>query len=212
VTLIPNGVDPKVFSGNGDGKQIRNRWDLDGQFVATYAGALGMANDIPTILNAADRLREKSNITFLIVGDGKERPNLEAMVHDRRLNNVRFTGSVPKSDMPQILAASDACIATLMNIPMFKTTYPNKVFDYMAAGKPTILGIDGVIREVIEAARGGIYVPPGDAGALAAAVRDLERNRDKATKMGRSAREFVISNFNRAQHAKDFMELLRTFQ
>jgi len=57
--------------------------------------------------------------------------------------------------MPQFLATADVCIAILKPIPMFTTTYPNKVFDYMAAGRPTVLAIDGVIREVIEAAQGG---------------------------------------------------------
>ena len=87
-----------------------------------------------------------------------------------KLTNVVFAGSRPKTNIPMILAASDACLAILMDIPMFRTTYPNKVFDYMAAEKPTILAIDGVIREVVEAAGGGLFVPPGDDEALAAAV------------------------------------------
>jgi hypothetical protein len=58
--------------------------------------------------------------------------------------------------MSGFLAASDACMATLKNIPMFKTTYPNKVFDYMAAGRPTILAIDGVIREVMPRLKGKV--------------------------------------------------------
>ncbi len=110
--------------------------------------------------------------------------------------------------MKEYLAASDACLATLQNIPMFKTTYPNKVFDYMAAGRPTILGIDGVIREVIEDAGGGIFVNPGDPEALANAVLRLARNPEVAQSMGAAARKYVVAHFNRETQAKEFVELI----
>jgi lipopolysaccharide/colanic/teichoic acid biosynthesis glycosyltransferase len=110
--------------------------------------------------------------------------------------------------MPGILAASDACVAILKDIPMFRTTYPNKVFDYMAAGRPTILAIDGVIREVIEAANGGIFVPPGDDAALAEAVRRLANNRSEARKMGMAARVHVSKHFDRSDQSVTFLELV----
>jgi glycosyltransferase involved in cell wall biosynthesis len=92
---------------------------------------------------------------------------------------------------------------------MFRTTYPNKVFDYMAAGRPTILAIDGVIREVVEAAKGGVFVPPGDDAALANAVYSLSQDRQRAEAMGRAARAYVVEHFNRHQHAALFLELVQ---
>lgn len=209
VSLIPNGVDPDMFDPAADGMHIRDEFGLDGKFVVSYAGALGMANDIPTILRAAARLRDQADITFLIVGDGKERKNLEALAHELKLSNVIFAGSRPKSQMGDVLAASDACIATLKNIPMFRTTYPNKVFDYMAAGRPTIMGIDGVIRDVIEAGNGGVFVTPGDEVALAEAVHRLSCDRVETQKMGASARAYVVENFNRHDQARKFVELVQ---
>jgi glycosyltransferase involved in cell wall biosynthesis len=111
--------------------------------------------------------------------------------------------------MPEILAASNACIATLKNIPMFQTTYPNKIFDYMAAGRPTILAIDGVIRQVVEAAGGGVFVPPGDDAALAEAVLSLSHDRQRAVAMGQAARAYVVENFDRHQQAAQFLELVQ---
>ena len=130
ISLIPNGVDPTMFDPDADSQPLRERFNLGKQFVVTYAGALGMANDISTILRAALHLRESEDIHFLLVGDGKERPNLEASAQAHNLSNISFVGAVPKTEMPEVLAASDVCVATLMNIPMFRTTYPNKVFDY----------------------------------------------------------------------------------
>ena len=111
--------------------------------------------------------------------------------------------------MPAILAESDVCLAVLRDIPMFRTTYPNKVFDYMAAARPVILAIDGVIRQVVEAADGGIPVPPGNPKAMADAVKTLYSNQPRSQEMGRTAREYVIKFFDRNQQAQQFGELIR---
>jgi glycosyltransferase involved in cell wall biosynthesis len=201
-----------MFDPDADGKRIREQWGLNGQFVVIYAGALGLANDIPTVLRAAASLKERTDVRFVLVGDGKERRNLEVWAKEHQLTNVLFAGSHPKSEMSDILAASDVCLATLKNISMFRTTYPNKVFDYMAAGRPTILGIDGVIRQVVETAQGGVFVPPGDSAALADAVRQLAENRSLAQEMGQAARTYVVEHFNRSKQAHDFVALIERLQ
>jgi glycosyltransferase involved in cell wall biosynthesis len=208
IKLISNGVDPDMFDVNGSGKLIREQLGLNGQFIVSYTGALGLANDIPTILRAAEQLRNDRKIHFLLVGDGKERANLEELAATMNLPNVTFTGARAKLEMPQILAASDACVATLKNIPMFSTTYPNKVFDYMAASRPTILAIDGVIRTVVEDAKGGIAVPPGDHEAIAAAVLSLRNNPAARERMGKAARAYVVDHFNRHKQAAEFADVI----
>jgi lipopolysaccharide/colanic/teichoic acid biosynthesis glycosyltransferase len=210
ISLVANGVDPAMFDPAANGQAIRDEFNLGGRFVATYAGALGLANDVGTILRAAAKLQDDPDIRVLVVGDGKDRAQLERQASEERLTNAIFAGGRPKCDMPAVLAASDVCLATLQDIPMFRTTYPNKVFDYMAAGRPTVLAIDGVIREVIETARSGIYVQPGDAEALAAAVRRLKSDPAKAREMGRRAREHVVRHFNRHDQAQQFVELLES--
>jgi glycosyltransferase involved in cell wall biosynthesis len=208
VSLVANGVDPTLFDPAAEGRTVREEFRLEGKFVVVYAGALGMANDIGTILDAADLVRDQEEIHFLLAGDGKERPNLEARTAQLRLSNVRFTGALPKSRMSEVLAAADVCVATLKNIPMFTTTYPNKVFDYMAAGRPTVLGIDGVIRQVVEAAEGGIFSPPGDSQSLAAAIRMLHADRPVARQMGLRARQYVERHFHRHRQADQFTKLV----
>jgi glycosyltransferase involved in cell wall biosynthesis len=209
ISLIPNGADLDLFDPQASGQEVREQWGLDDKFVVTYVGAMGLANDIDTILRAAQRLIEQSNIHFLLVGDGKERSHLEALADQLSLTNVTFTGAVHKSQVPSVLAGSDVCAATLKDIPMFRTTYPNKVFDYMAAGRPTVLAIDGVIREVVEAAGGGIFVAPGDDADLAQAVLSLEQNRQLAQNMGQAARAYVAAHFDRQGHAAQFAELVQ---
>jgi glycosyltransferase involved in cell wall biosynthesis len=208
VSLIANGVDPALFDPDARGIAVREQFHLQDKFVVLYAGAIGLANDIGTVLDAADLLHALPEIHFLLAGDGKERPNMEAQALQRGLSNVTFSGPLPKSRMPEVVAAADACLAILRNIPMFTTTYPNKVFDYMAAGRPTLLCIDGVIREVIEAADGGIFSQPGDPQSLAAVVRKLYANRNSARQMGLRARQYVEQHFHRDRQAAHFGELV----
>ena len=167
ITFIPYGTDVDMFNPEVEGASFRQRFDLQGKFTVLYAGALGQANDIYTLLRAANRLKIEKHIRILLLGDGKERKNLEIEAARLGLENVIFAGTVPKKEMPLAVAAADVCLAILQDVPMFRTTYPNKVFDYMAAGKATILAIDGVIREVMEQSGGGVYVPPGDDARLA---------------------------------------------
>lgn len=209
ITLIPNGVDPGMFDPHARGARVRQQWQLDGKFVVTYSGAIGLANDIPTILRVADRTRNEPTVHFLLVGDGKERSEMESLALNLNLNNVTFTGARPKNEMGEILAASDVCLATLRAIRMFKMTFPNKVFDYMAAARPTVLAIEGVIRDVIVAANGGICVTPESDNDMAAAILRLQANPQLARAMGESAREYVIKHFNRINQAEDFHVLLQ---
>ena len=208
ISFVANGVETDMFDPEAEGEHIRAQYNLTNKFVITYAGAHGPANDLDTVLRAAGRLREEQNIHFLLVGDGKDRAALVAKAEQMSLMNVTFTGALPKSQMPSVLAASDACLAILMNIPMFTTTYPNKVFDYMASGRPTLLMIDGVIRETIETAHAGVFVPPGDDALLAVEAKHLSQDRDLCRSMGYSARSYVAEHFNREQQADLFREVL----
>jgi glycosyltransferase involved in cell wall biosynthesis len=209
VTVVPNGVETAMFDPDADGAAVRRDFDLDGCFVVLYAGAHGLANDLGVVMRAADRLRDRPEFTFVLVGDGAEKPSLVRQSEELGLTNVRFVSVQPKSRIPEFLAAADAGLAILMDIPMFRTTYPNKVFDYMAAGRPTILAIDGAIRKVVEAAGGGLFVRPGDPLALAEAVQLLAADRQRCRRLGQSARAYVEAHFERVQQAEKLESLLQ---
>lgn len=210
ISLIPNGVDPGMFNGHSSPEKIREEFGLDDKFVVSYTGAIGPANDIATIVRAADLLKDRQDVHFLIVGGGKALAEVQQMVSDKSLSNISIAGVRQKSEIPNILAGSDACVATLLNIPMFAMTYPNKIFDYMAASKPIVLGIDGVIRKVMEDGKGGIFVEPGNEHELADAVAWMAENREAAKQMGVDGRNYVTQQFNREAHAREFCELLES--
>lgn len=210
VTLIPNGADAGMFDPDSSGQAFRRDHALEGKFVVLYAGAHGLSNDLGVVLDAAGRLRAHSSVAIVLLGDGKEKPALMAKAAEQNLENVHFLPPIPKTEMPRALAAADACIAILKPIPLYGTVYPNKVFDYMAAGRPVILAIDGVIREVVEGASAGIYVPPGEPEALARAVEQLLEDPARAERMGRAGRELVLRRFDRRTLGEDLEALARS--
>ena len=212
VAMVPNGSDTAMFDPLADGRPFRQAHGLGNQFIALYAGAHGLSNDLGVVLEAAARLADQPEIAIVLVGAGKEKPALVARAQAMGLANIHFLEPLPKTEMPEALAAADACIAILKPIQMYRTVYPNKVFDYMAAGRPVVLAIDGVIRDVVEQAGAGIAVPPGDALALAEAIRSLAADPQKGRQMGMAGRRCVEERFDRALLAGKLVEIMQSLQ
>ncbi len=208
VVLVPNGSDTAMFDPADSGEDFRKQHGLVGLFTAMYAGAHGMSNDLEVLLDAAHRLHDRKDIAILLLGDGKEKPSLQRRASELGLDNVCFIAPLPKNKMPGALAAADACIAILKAVELYKTVYPNKVFDYMAAGRAVILAIDGVIRQVVEEAGAGVAVPPGDPAALAQAISRLADEPQVRSEMGVRGRAYIEANFDRDSLADRMVSLM----
>jgi len=208
VFVVPNGVDVAMFDQTIDRDGFRSEHHLQDKFVLIYAGAHGVSNDLGTILDAAEILKDAPSICFVLLGDGKEKDALQERARQLSLNNVLFLPPVPKNEIPGALAGADACVAILKPIEAYKTTYPNKVFDYMAAGKPVLLMIDGVIRDVVEEADAGIFVEPGDAEGLAVAVQELEADPALRDRLGGAGKRCVEERFDRVYLAGEMERVM----
>lgn len=208
ITFIPYGTDIDMFNPSVDGLSVREKLGLNDTFLVLYAGAMGQAHDLYTVLRAARRLSDELKIRFVFFGDGKERPNLQLEARRLNLENVIFAGVCPKKEMPSVVASADVCLAILQNVPMFRTTYPNKVFDYMAAGRATVLAIDGVIRDVIESSGGGVFVEPGNDELLAKTILELSKDPQRVKQMGENARAYLVKNLDRRDKMRATLQLL----
>ena len=208
VTYIPYGTDIDMFNPDVDGSFIRKKMGLEDKFVVLYAGALGQANDIDTILRAAERLNNEDKIRIVLFGDGKERTRLESESARMKLTNLIFAGVCPKKEMPLVISSADVCLAILQDVPMFRTTYPNKVFDYMASARGTVLVIDGVIRDVIESSDGGVFVQPGDDERLAKTILELSKDSQRVKQMGLNARAYLVKHLDRRDKLNETLKLL----
>lgn len=208
ISMVLNGVETSLFDPQAKGEPLRKRMGFEGKTIIIYAGAIGVSNDIGTLLDAAKELQERTDIMFVLVGGGNNKGAMEARQAEEGLDNVVFLPPVPKTEMPELLAAADIGVAILKDVPVFRTVYPNKVFDYMASGRPVLLAIDGVIRQVVEEAEAGLFVQPEDSSEIARGVLKLADDVELRKRMGRNGRLYVEECFERKDQAAQLEAVL----
>ena len=209
--FVPNGADVDAFTPAPRDNDARRALGWGDRFVALYAGAHGRANALGQLLDAAEHLRDRSDVIIATVGDGPERPRLEAEARARNLTNVQFLGAVGKERMPSIVAAADAGLAVLQNNPTFRTVYPNKVFDYMACARPTILAIDGIARRLAcDEAQAAVFVEPENGAAIAAAIKRFADDPGTAREFGERGRTWVVAHAAREALAQQYLRALES--
>lgn len=146
--------------------------DADDKLDLMFAGNLGAAQSVNTIIDAAKILKDEEDIYWHIVGDGSEYENLKNQAKD--LDHVIFYGRKSLEEMPTYYSMADAMLVTMQKDPVFSMTLPGKVQTYMAAGKPIVGAIDGETQDIITEAKCGVCVPAEDAPSLAKAVRKFK--------------------------------------
>ncbi|MHC4214884.1 MAG: glycosyltransferase family 4 protein, partial [Planctomycetota bacterium] len=208
ISMIPNGADLDLIKPGHKNNWVREKYALEGKFVVLYVGAHGVANHLIQILETARLLQNQEDILFMLVGDGMQKPALKEETTRCNLKNVIFVDSVPKKEIVDYISASDVCTAVLKKVDTFKTVYPNKVFDYMAAARPVIIGIDGVARKLIEDADAGIYVEPENASDFAEAVLRLRNDPQLCNRYGGNGLKFVSEYFARSVLAEKYIDIL----
>jgi len=161
------------------------------------------------LIDAAERLRKRSDVLIACVGDGPERAALAEAARSRGLDNIIFHGPQPKERMAECVNAADICLAVLQRNPTFRTVYPNKVFDYMACARPIVLAIDGAARALVcDEAKAGLYAEPEDGRAIADAIRALADDAELRRRLGENGRIWVQENASRERLAAHYLEML----
>lgn len=208
IVYIPNGVHMGNFGlGSGDSAVSRDDWRNEFGFTGftiVYTGAHGPANALHVILSAAEMLcEERSDVQFVLVGDGPVKADLAAEAKRKGLKNVRFMDPMPKTMIPRLLAASDAAVITLRSVDAFAYAIsPNKLFDYMAAEKPIICAVSGDMADLVSKNQAGYSVAPEDPRALAdAAARIAALPEVELSAMGLRGRAVVERDFSRVRLA-----------
>jgi glycosyltransferase involved in cell wall biosynthesis len=210
VAVVTNGVDLVRFQPQPVPSNLAESLGVAGKFVAAYIGTVGINHGLLTVLAAAERLKDRPEIVFLIVGDGAERAWLEADAHRRGLTNVQFLGERPTSEMPQYHALADVLLVLLRDSDYFHRVIPSKIFVAMAMAKPVVLGVRGEAARIVEAAGCGLCVPPENPEALADAVSRAAglRASGELVEFGRRGREHVERHYDRNAKAIAYLALL----
>lgn len=188
VRVVTNGFDRIRPAESSVGRE-------SGQFVAAYAGNMGLVSGLDVVLDAAALLRDDARIRFLLIGGGSESEPLRERVRAESLENVEFVGVVAP---PVALAAlRDASIALVPLRRQIVDCLPSKMFDALSVGCPLLLSGGGEAERFLERAGGGWCVPPEDPVALAQALRTAASDPEACRARGKDGRDYVLANYDR---------------
>lgn len=169
---------------------------VPGLFTVVFAGNLGEAQDFPAVLDAAEALRDKVAVRWVIVGDGRMSEWITTQIALRKLDNVQLLGRHPLEAMPGLFAQADALLVSLKTNDVFEKTIPGKVQAYLASGRPLLGMINGEAARVIEESGAGLACNSGDAGGLAAITCALaEASEAERVAMGRAGRAYYEQRY-----------------
>ncbi len=209
VHTIRYGVSAERFFPNqtaADRVRAEERWDdLN---IVLYLGAHGLANNLDVVLRAADRLRARSDIRFVLIGNGIEKKRLMGLAKDLGLSNLVFRDPISAREAPDYINAADLCVATLRDTPLFRGAIPSKLVEYMACGKAVVVGIRGEAEAIVENAAAGLVFSPSDDASLARCVENLIDAPDRRAAMGRGGCTEVQRHFSLQENQAALRALL----
>ena len=209
--MITNGVDAELYVPRQPDATILERYGLDGKFVCSYVGTIGMAHGLDVVIRAAQRLKQsgRSDVAFLLVGDGAKRADLAQQAQDAGVaDRVVFTGRLTKQEMPTVLASSDCCLVHLHGTELFGTVIPSKIFETMAMERPIIMGVKGPRARLCwphKLVFRWSQIRMRNWQRLSYGWRTIGRRR---AAMGRRGRSYVLQHYHRDRLAAEYLDLL----
>ncbi|MDT0193798.1 sugar transferase [Arthrobacter sp. AB6] len=211
IEVIPNWADEKQIDLTLGEASSDSNAVFGNKFTITFAGNIGKAQALETVLDAADLLRDEESVQFLIVGGGLELDKLQALASSKGLRNVVFLPRRPISEIGEILVRSHALLVHLRDDPLFSITIPSKTQAYMMAGRPILMGVRGDSAEIIAEAGAGLCFEPENPVDLSRAVRRLlAMDTSDREEMGSSGQRYYRERLSLSVGSRRFADVLRT--
>ncbi len=210
ISVIENWTDDaSIVPIDPTRNALRRDWNLEGCFVVGYSGNLGRAHDWRTMLEVASAFRDRPEIRFLLVGDGKGMRDLAAAVRQRGLTNVLFKPYQPRTRLSESLALPDLHWLSLLP-GLDGLIFPSKLYGILAAGRPSLLvgDVRGEISDVLRRAGAGWTVASGDAGSAVELIDRLAVNRGVVTSAGSAARILLEAGRLRSDAIRRWAQVL----
>lgn len=213
--LLHNWVDidhhnPSVHGATHTAVDFRKKWDIQHKYIAVFAGVMGPSQYLELILNIAERMQDQSDLLFLLVGDGKEKPKLQELAKQKKLSNVRFEGFIARDVYPDLLSICSIGLVCLS--PQNKTpVVPGKILGHMAAGIPVAAFLhtasDG--HELIKTSGCGVSANSVDLKASEQVLRNLMQNTSTFDSIGELGRQYAIKHFSKDVCVSDLENMLQ---
>jgi glycosyltransferase involved in cell wall biosynthesis len=204
------GADGRLFEGVKPDEEYLAAHGLSGKTLAVYTGAHGDANGLFQVIDAAELLRDRPDIALVFIGDGKMKAPLRDAAAAKGLTNVHLLDPVPKHQLPGILAACHIGLMILKQISRPRWVTPNKIFDYMFTGIPSIVNFPGTTADMVQADGSGLVSEPGSARDLANKIAHLADYPGERAAIGRRAREVAWKKYDRKMIAESLARVFET--
>lgn len=201
IFVLSNGVDDEFLMLPDDLVVRSDLGFMEDDFIVTYIGTIGLAQGVGILLDAADRLRDKPNIKFLIVGEGVEKLDLIARANAIGLKSIKFLPLQPKHKLPSLLSISDVAFASLKS-DVLTDSVPSKLYEYLGIGCPIILAATGDSCDLVRKAGAGVVTEPGNVDQVVRAITDLSMNRAQRRRYAENGRTYIRQHFLRSDLAK----------
>ncbi len=206
VTLdFRGGADTERFAPSRRDDALRRNLFGDSPVVAVYAGLHGIAQDLNRLVEAAELLQHRSDVTLAFVGDGPVRHDLEAATARRGLQNVRFVGPLASRLMPPVLASADIAIVPVREGLL---AVPSKLYEAMASGVAVLLVAEGDVVGMVESAGAGVVVSPGDVKGIATALEALADSPEQRNRLGAAGRRAAVEHYDRKVMIDRFIDAI----
>jgi len=198
IKLLHNWVDVEHHRVNHVGVDFRKKWGITHKHIAVFAGVMGPSQYLDLILNIAEHMQDRTDLLFLLVGDGKERLRLEQLAAQKSLKNVRFEGFISRDVYPDLLNICSIGLVCLSPQNMTPVV-PGKILGHMAAGLPVaaFLHESSDAHEMIAAASCGVSTNSGDLDACVLALQKLLANETQFVEIGQRGRSYALEHFSK---------------
>jgi glycosyltransferase involved in cell wall biosynthesis len=187
--------------------ELSQKYNSESNFIIAYAGNLGIAQNLLTVLKTAEKFINE-NVIFLIIGTGPQEKLLKDYALDHDINNVSFIGELPKEEVSKYFSLADCGLIPLKDISVFERTIPSKLFDYMSASLPILLGVKGEANDILLDSRAGIAYYPDDPDDLKDKILFLKSNPHILADFRANGRKFVEKHFDRNKLAAELENII----
>ncbi len=208
IELVYNGIDPSQFHPQPKNIELLKKHGLAEHFTVAYVGTLGLAHGLTLLIDVAERFEARSEVRFVLIGDGADREKLEADIAARGLENVQLLGLQPRDAMPDWIASIDLLLVLLRDLPVFETVIPSKIFEFLAQERPVILAAKGEIRRMMAEAEGALVIDPESQDQLVWAIEEVMDHPAEAAKRAVAGRRWVEQGYIRDDLARKMMTFL----
>lgn len=206
---IANWADTDLIRPVNGANLFRDKYSLDGKFVVMYSGNLGLTQRLEDFIHAAELLRDDSDVQFVFIGGGANRPKLEQMVADKRLGNVMFCEYQPMSELAHSLGAADLHLIPLTR-ELSQCLMPSKLYGVLAAGRPYLTNAPAAseLHQLTCDEDIGVTVPAGSPTAIAERIRELKQSPQRCRRLGQNARRLAVEQCRQEQAIERFAGML----